>query len=203
LLARDGTRPVASITRSMLLAVFVGLALSAALFAILLHPRPDIAVAVLTPRFLFKVVVMVALAVAASTLLADSARPLPRFQGKWRMLVAPALLLSGVLVELLVTDPQTWRTHLTGHNAAHCLTLIPLLAVAPAVCLFFILKRGAPARPAVSGAVVGLVSGGVGAVLYAFTCPDDSPLFVATWYSIAICAVTIASSYAGGKLLRW
>jgi len=203
LLSRDGARPVVPLAQSMLLAIVVGLALSAVLFGILLHPRPDIVAALPTPRFLFKLVFTAALAVAAGALLADAARPLPRFRGKWSVLAAPALLVTGVIVELFIQDPQSWRALLMGHNATHCLSLIPLLAIAPAVCLFFILKRGAPARPAVSGAVVGLVAGGIGGLLYAFTCPDDSPLFVATWYSIAIVGVTAVSSFAGARLLRW
>ncbi|MEP7243625.1 MAG: NrsF family protein [Gammaproteobacteria bacterium] len=202
-LARDGARPVAPIGQAMLVAVLVGLVLSAALFALVLHPRPDIGEAVLTPRFLFKLIVMAALAVAAGALLVDAARPLPRFQGSWALLVAPALLLAGVVVELFITDADTWRAHLVGHNAVHCVSLIPFFALAPAAALFFILKRGAPARPAISGAVAGLVAGGIGALFYAMSCPDDSPLFVATWYSIAIAAVTMVSSYAGSKLLRW
>jgi hypothetical protein len=43
----------------------------------------------------------------------------------------------------------------------------------------------------------------VGAALYALSCPDDSPLFVATWYSIAIAVVTAASAYIGSRTLRW
>ena len=52
-----------------------------------------------------------------------------------------------------------------------------------------------------AGAMAGLVSGAVGATLYALTCPDDSTLFVATWYSIAIIAVTAASAYLGSRIL--
>ncbi len=202
-LAWDGAHPVQPIHRSLLWALVLGAALSATLFAIVLHPRPDIGAVILTPRFLFKLVAMLALAVTSGALLAEAARPLPRFRGKSALLVAPVLLLAGVVVELFITDTQTWRAHLVGRNAAHCLSLIPLFALAPAACLFFILKRGAPARPALTGAVAGLVSAGVGAMLYALSCPDDSPLFVATWYSIAIAIVTLVSSYAGSRALRW
>jgi len=41
---------------------------------------------------------------------------------------------------------------------------------------------GAPARPAVAGASPAAI-GGTAATLYAFACTDDSPLFVATWYT--------------------
>jgi hypothetical protein len=89
-----------------------------------------------------------------------------------------------------------------GHNAKHCLSLIPMLSVAPATCLLLALRHGAPARPGLAGAIAGLVAGAFGASLYALTCPDDSALFVATWYTIAIAVVTAVSSFIGARLLR-
>jgi hypothetical protein len=83
------------------------------------------------------------------------------------------------------------------------LSLIPLLSLPPLACLLATLRHGAPLHPMWTGATAGLVSGGVGALLYALSCPDDSPLFVATWYSIAIAVVTAGSTYVGKRLLRW
>jgi len=41
------------------------------------------------------------------------------------------------------------------------------------------------------------------AALYALHCTDDSPLFVATWYSLAIAGVTVLGWAVGSRLLRW
>jgi NAD(P)H-dependent FMN reductase len=49
----------------------------------------------------------------------------------------------------------------------------------------------------------GLVAGGLAAALYATQCTDDSPLFIATWYSIAIGAVTVLGAVLGRHQLRW
>jgi hypothetical protein len=78
-----------------------------------------------------------------------------------------------------------------------------MLSVLPGVFLFFALRRGAPARPGLAGAIAGLTAGAVGACLYALSCPEDSPLFVATWYSLAIAAVTAVSFLVGRRWLRW
>jgi hypothetical protein len=75
---------------------------------------------------------------------------------------------------------------------------LPLLAGA-----LFGLRHGAPARPAVAGAVAGMLSAGLAATLYASHCTDDSPLFVATWYTIATALVTAIGALAGSKLLRY
>jgi len=106
-------------------------------------------------------------------------------------------------IELWVQPPGLWLSRLVGHNAGHCLSLIPFLSGAPALCLLLALRHGAAAQPVFAGAIAGLVSGGVGSLLYALTCPDDSPLFVATWYTLAITMVTSVTAYAGRRLLRW
>jgi hypothetical protein len=75
---------------------------------------------------------------------------------------------------------------------------LPLLAAA-----LFGLRHGAPARPAVTGAIAGLLSAGMAATLYASHCSDDSPLFVATWYSIATAVVAAIGALAGSRVLRF
>jgi hypothetical protein len=75
---------------------------------------------------------------------------------------------------------------------------LPLLAAS-----LFGLRHGAPTRPAVAGAIAGLLSAGLAATLYASHCTDDSPLFVATWYTVATALVTAVGALAGSKLLRF
>jgi hypothetical protein len=65
------------------------------------------------------------------------------------------------------------------------------------------LRHGAPARPAVAGAIAGLASAGLAATLYASHCPDDSPLFVMTWYTIASALVAAVGALLGARLLRF
>ena len=74
---------------------------------------------------------------------------------------------------------------------------LPLLAAA-----LFGLRHGAATRPTAAGASAGLLSGGLAATVYAAHCPDDSPLFVATWYSIGIGLVAGAGALAGRRMLR-
>jgi hypothetical protein len=75
---------------------------------------------------------------------------------------------------------------------------LPLLAAA-----LLGLRHGAPTRPMVTGAIAGLLSAGLAATLYASHCTDDSPLFVATWYTIAATLVTAIGALAGPKVLRF
>ena len=41
------------------------------------------------------------------------------------------------------------------------------------------------------------------AVFYGMNCFDDSPLFVVTWYPLAMLAVVAAGYFAGLRYLRW
>ena len=90
-----------------------------------------------------------------------------------------------------------------GSNAAFCLKSIPFLAAAPLVAALLALRQGAPENPGLAGAAAGLFAGAIGAAFYATHCPDDSPLFVAAWYSLAIGLVAMAGALAGRRLLRW
>ena len=74
-------------------------------------------------------------------------------------------------------------TRLVGNNSGACMTAIPLLSLPLLAAALVGLRHGAPARPAVAGAIAGLLSAGLAATLYASHCTDDSPLFVATWYT--------------------
>jgi hypothetical protein len=166
--------------------------------------RPDISQAVETVRFLFKFVVTIALAIAAIGMAWRLGRPgVPILQWRWTLMVAPVLLLCAVLAELVALPAGDWRSHMIGHNARFCLTLIPLMSVGPLGCFLFALRRGAPESPGLAGAIAGLAASGIAATFYAANCNDDSPLFVALWYPVAIALVTLAGWLAGRRLLRW
>jgi len=94
-------------------------------------------------------------------------------------------------------------TRMIGKNSWICMTAIPVLSLPILAGALIGLRHGAPARPAVAGAVAGLLSAGLAATLYASHCTDDSPLFVATWYTLATALVTAVGALAGSKLLKW
>jgi hypothetical protein len=194
----------APIARRVMLAMACGFALSAVVFFWQLGWRPDIGQARGTLRFLFKFVVTAALLIPAAVLVARLARPeAPPGLWVWALLIAPLLLVAGSSADLMASPTNVWATKLIGKNAAACVTLILLLSIAPFATLLFALAEGAPAKPHLTGAVAGIVSGAIAASVYAMHCTDDSPLFVATWYTIAIGIMALAGWVLGKRLLRW
>ena len=83
-----------------------------------------------------------------------------------------------------------------------CLTAIPMLSLPLLIAALIGLRHGAATRPMLTGAVAGLIAGGIAATFYASHCIDDSPLFVATWYSIALALVALVGAVAGRWVLR-
>jgi hypothetical protein len=90
-----------------------------------------------------------------------------------------------------------------GSNSMHCLTMVPLLSIAPLAALLLAMRAGAPQNPGIAGALAGAAAAGIAATLYAANCPDDSPLFVASWYPLATIIVAAVGALAGARLLRW
>lgn len=166
--------------------------------------RPDVMQAVETVRYLFKFIVTLALAITATGLILHLARPgVPLGAWRWALLAAPILLAVSVALEMMAMPMSSWGTRWIGTNAPWCLTLIPLMALGPLALLLVALRQGAPRRPGLAGAVAGLVASGIAATFYAAHCPDDSPFFVATWYTLATGIVVLIGTLAGRRWLRW
>ena len=172
------------------------------LFAV--HLRADLGAQIASLRFWFKFAATLALALPAAGLVFRLATPGAETKLWLRALfLAPLVLAFGVFAEAIATPASSWPAQLVGHYAPYCLMLIPLLSAAPLTCLLHALRRGAPDDAGLAGAAAGLLAGGVGATLYAFHCTDDSPFFVAAWYSLAIAIVTLIGYAAGRRCLRW
>lgn len=185
-------------------ATVIAIVVAAAVFFAALGPRPDFAAAVETMRFLFKFVITITLAGTAFM----AAQALSRPGSAWHRAIlylaaGPLLLALAVLLELFAAPPATWSARLIGTNSMLCLTFIPLIGIGPLAIFLMVLRHGAPTAPALAGAVAGLLAGGIAAAFYAAHCPDDSPLFVATWYTIAITGLAVVGAIAANRLARW
>jgi hypothetical protein len=203
-LAADAIPEPIRLGRRVAAALAIGFIVSVAIYALLMGPRPDVAEAVRTVRFNLKFVDAFAFALPSLLLTLRLARPdaKPRALALW--LLAPFVLLAaGVVVELIVVPSDEWLNRLVGHNSMFCMRMIPLLAAPLLAALIVALRAGAPLHPTLTGAVAGAASAGIAALLYASHCPDDSPLFVATWYPLATLICMSVGALAGRRFLAW
>jgi hypothetical protein len=190
--------------RALALALIPGVAIALGLHFAILGLRPQLFALLGEPRLLFKLCLTFLLAAISGALVARIARPGADIRRISLMLaIVPALLAAAGLAELLAFPAAEWGQRLVGTNAIFCLKSIPFLAAAPLVAVLLALRQGAPEHPAVAGAAAGLFAGAIGAACYATHCPDDSPLFVAAWYTLAITFVVGTGALAGSRCLRW
>ena len=203
-LAADPVPEPIRLGRRVAAALAIGLLGSVTLYCLLLGPRPDVAAAAGTMRFWMKFVDSFAFALPTLLLTLRLAYPDAKPSALALWLAAPFLLLAaGVVVELLVVPQSEWMSRLMGATAIHCTVTIPMLAAPILAALIVALRAGAPLYPALTGALAGAAAAGVGALVYASSCPGDSPLFVATWYPLATLICMGVGAAAGRAFLAW
>jgi hypothetical protein len=204
LLVEDGKRPLSPLGTTVALLFLSGAAIVVAIFAVFVGMRPDFSEAIWTVRVVFKMAIVATLAVAGFGLLLQLGRPTARVAPWiWFVAVLAAVLLAGSVVELFVIPANRWVSSLNGSNRTFCLVAIPALSVIPLVAAIIGLRSGAPRNSTLAGAGAGLAAAAVGATLYALNCNNDSPLFVAAWYPIAIGFVVLTGATLGRATLRW
>jgi len=200
----DLAPPGPSIETRFAVAFLPGVVVALALFAVTLGPRADLALVAGDMRFLFKFVVTLLLALCSALLVWRLVRPgAPARLQIAALAFVPLVLAAGVLAELFVLPTASWCPKLVGSNGVVCIVSIPLFALPMLIAEILALRQGAPTKPALTGVVAGLFAGGVAAAIYAAHCPDDSPLFVALWYSLGIAIVALVGGLAGRLALRW
>ena len=203
-LAADNTEPARPVGFVLALALVAAAPVSVLMFVATLGVRPDVMTAMHNPFFDLKFAVTLALAISAIVLSLHLSRPEALLRGWALLLLVPAgILAAGIGGEMMMPQRLPMMTRLVGTKSRACMTAIPLMSLPLLAGALMGLRRGAPTRPAVAGAVAGMLSAGLAATLYASHCTDDSPLFVMTWYSIATALVAAIGALVGSKVLRF
>lgn len=203
LLAQDA--PVRfSLGQRLALALAVGVGVSAVLLLSTIGLRANLLAAFETVRVPFKISLTFLLALTANCLVFRIGKPGLNARPLAMCLLIPlVLLIIAISTELAVVPEPLWSASLIGTHAAFCVFFIPVLSLVPLAGFLKALQSGAPENPGLAGAAAGLAASGIAAALYAWHCPDDSPLFLATWYGLAVCLVTVVGYLVGRKTLRW
>jgi hypothetical protein len=203
-LAADNAHQARPVSVVLALALLAAAPVSILMFVAELGVRPDVMTAMHNPFFDLKFAVTLALAAAAITISLHLARPEASLRGfVWLLAIPAGLLVAGISGEMMMPQRLPMMTRLVGQNSRVCMTAVPLMSLPLLAASLIGLRHGAPTRPAVAGAMAGLLSAGLAATLYASHCTDDSPLFVATWYTLAPAIVTAVGAIVGSRVLRY
>jgi hypothetical protein len=158
----------------------------------------------LSGYLLLKLLFMLILIGVGAALLAKLVSPGQDERKLYTVILLAFLAVGSAGVCALLLGPPTARDQMMmGSQWATCALCIPLFSIVPFSALIWALRKGAPTNLRRTGAVAGLVAGALGAVAYAFHCPDDSLPFIALWYGgmVALCA--LLGAMFGPRLLRW
>ncbi len=204
-LVADTVTAQPAISQTLTAAVAAGAFASLVYFLWQFGLRSDFSwVATNSPRFIFKFIVTLGVAIPAFLLVRQLARPeAAAGRSFWLLAVAPVLLAAAICCELIGIPRDHWAVYMIGSNSFACMTVIPMLSLAPLAAILYALRQGAPSNPALAGAAGGLLSAAIGATLYATHCVDDSPLFVGLWYPIGFAVMTALGAIIGSRVLKW
>jgi hypothetical protein len=193
-----------SVVRTLCVAFATGSTVAVGIALVGLGVRSD----VMTAHALFFLAVKVLFAAAIVSLALVYLTRLARPGGERRtssLLVATPFLVIVVLaaISLGFAPSSHWDRMIVGDQWLECLVSIPIIAIVPFAVSIWAVRRAAPTDLARTGAIAGLIAGGVSAAAYALHCTDDSLPFVAVWYGGTIVLCTSAGAALGPRLLRW
>ncbi len=200
LLVRDlGTTPTAP-TRQLWRWLPLAVLIVGGLFLAVLGLRPDIGSRSVVYPTSLKLGLGALIAAAAGAGALRLVRP--EASVSWSALVTAPI--AAVIVFVLARD-LSWMAEPAPRwtSVLRCVTLIPVMALLPLAAFLTAMRAGAVTRPEIAGALAGLASAGLAMLAYGLNCTEDSPLFVAVWYSVAAMLSAMIGAFAARRALVW
>ena len=194
-----GTRRSASLKAAFAVTGAASLACALLLVFSVFGIRQDFADMAVRMPFAFKVAYSGALVAGASVVALYAATPGASATALYALSPAVLLLACGVIF-----DPTGFPIMgRTDTAVAICVGRILFLSLPAMMLTFVFMRRSAPTQPLFAGAVVGMLSGSVGALAYALACRNDGTAFVAIWYAAACAIMAAVGAIVGHRVLRW
>lgn len=177
---------------------------STLVMAILLGVRPDLSDAARLPIFWVKLAFPAALLTGALLAVARLSRPGVRLGRVPAAIAAPvlAMWLIAALV-LLGASPGQRDELIFGDTWTACLINVGIVSAPVFGALLWAIRGFAPTRFALCGAAAGLLSGAMGALIYALHCTEMAAPFLGVWYLLGILIPTAVGAALGPHMLRW
>jgi hypothetical protein len=192
------------VARTLYVALAAGAIVSLGLALVGLGVRSDLMTARALTFLVVKLSFAVGIVILALIYLTRLARPGGERRTSSMLVAMPFLVIVVVAAISLGFAPSShWDKMIVGDQWLECLVSIPIIAIVPFAISIWAVRQAAPTNLARTGAVAGLIAGGVSAIAYALHCTDDSLPFVAVWYGGTIVLCTLAAAILGPRLLRW
>jgi hypothetical protein len=193
-----------SVRRTIVLGLVIGMLITVIALAMTLGMRKDLHVAMAGAMFWMKIGYTASLALIAIAAAIVLARPEAR-PPRWLWLLAfPVAVLGAISAFELSSAPADHRMAMwLGETWALCPANLVMLSLPIMITVMIGYRRFAPTHMRITGAVIGLGAGAAAATVYCLHCPEETAIFVLTWYSLGIAVATVIGAIAGPRFLRW
>ncbi|WP_299513055.1 DUF1109 domain-containing protein [uncultured Limnohabitans sp.] len=204
LLASDTLQPQKPVRQQLLRQLVLGAAVCGLLLLAVFGLNPQMDQMAVHPAFITKMLWLTALMGFSLYGLFRLARPGvgPGHTVSGIGLALMAMLSLGML-QLLQTDSAGRSGQWMGGTWEVCSASIVALSLPVLGALLWALRQLAPTRPALTGAVAGMLAGSLAASIYSLHCPETSLTFFALWYEGGIALVSALGAVLGARWLRW
>ena len=159
--------------------------------------RPDMGHMAASPHLTWRLGSLAVLAGIACTVAIRSFSPTaqPRRGLMLAFALAVMAIIGGTFVAPTGVSGHTLLERLDPVRGVVCATSIFVLSLPVVAMLSVLMQRAAPTQPRLSAIASGIAAGSVGALVFAFCCPYNDPLYVVVWYAIGCGGVA--------SLARW
>lgn len=197
-----GAEPVPVVGRRLFFAAAIGGMFALTMALTLIGPLP--AEVFMTPTPWMKFAYTLSLVSAAAFLTLRLARPLAGLALPVRLLGMVLLMMLALGTWHLAQVPSDARSQaILGQTWLLCPWLVLIVSLPSLLAMQLVLRGFAPVQLRQTGFACGLLAGAIGATAYAMACPEDSPTFVAVWYTFGIVMTGAVGAISGRWLLRW
>jgi hypothetical protein len=159
--------------------------------------RPDMSHMATSPFLMWRVGSLAVLAALACAVAIRSFAPTANPRRGVLLVAALAVLAiaGGMLVAPAGVSDHSVLERLDPAGGVVCAASIFVLSLPVVALLGMLMRRAAPTQPRLSALAAGIAAGTVGALVFAFCCPFNDPLYVVVWYSIGCAAVAGAARW--------
>ena len=198
-------RPTAPLRqRDGMLRALAALALGAAGIIALFGMRADLSAGHPDPAFVLSSAVFLVLAIGASGLTVDLARP---FVGShrtgWGWAAIMAVILPLCAVVLVAADWLDGSTARLQAGGVHCLEYGLTSGLLTAAVLTAWLRRGAPSLLARAGMLAGIAAGSAGAFAVSLFCPENDLVHIGLWHGGGVILSALTGRLVLPRLIAW
>jgi hypothetical protein len=186
-------------------ATLLGAALLVILAALFISgPRAGLSETFLDAGFDFNLLCSLALLISSLLLSSLLSRPGARAKVAGSFALLATLLLLAFNLGAIGTSAFTARAAVDSGNGQACGLFVVLIAASLGTLFLFRARAGAPTKPWLVGATIGLASFAAGSIGIALHCGNENALHIGLWHvGIPAMIVVGLGAILGQRVLRW